>query len=296
MTQVAKGRSQWGRQGPAQHSSGHSGGEELPRRGTRAAGGRAAAAQEELRNNPQQITGRRSPSCCQPDSILPISSKPGTQFVLWQFPAHDTIFFFLLTRFCAKMNCPQKRHFIFFGSGDGFLGRFSSTPCDAHKELLHPAGWCSGCSPKWLQWGGAVPGAPSTAWGSHHLLGAHSAKWQKQQNLAFFFFFSFGFDQINRKKRKNRNKMCLFAFYFILIRLTIPVLSKCLFQHFPAKEFLSLFKMTFRNKFNFRVLSTSVWKSPNCNGIFRLYWHWTFALIQRKSFQNFVSSKKKKKK
>lgn len=74
----------------------------------------------------------------------------------------------------------------------------------------------------------------------------------------FFFFFSFGFDQINRKKRKNRNKMCLFAFYFILIRLTIPVLSKCLFQHFPAKEFLSLFKMTFRNKFNFRVLSTSV--------------------------------------
>lgn len=82
MTQVAKGRSQWGRQGPAQHSSGHSGGKELPRRGTRAAGGRAAAAQEELRNNPQQITGRRSPSCCQPDSILPISSKPGTQFVL----------------------------------------------------------------------------------------------------------------------------------------------------------------------------------------------------------------------
>lgn len=44
--------------------------------------------------------------------------------------------------------------------------------------------------------------------------------------------------------------MCLFPSYFILIGLTILVLSKCLFQHFQAEEFLSLFKMTFRNKFN----------------------------------------------
>lgn len=129
---------------------------------------------------------------------------------------------------------------------------------------------------------------PSSAWSTQ-------CQMAKTAKLGFFFSF-FPLALIKSIGKKKRNKMCLFAFYFILIRLTIPVLSKCLFQHFPAKEFLSLFKMTFRNKFNFRVLSTSVWKSPNCNGIFRLYWHWTFALIQRKSFQNFVSSKKKEKK
>lgn len=59
-------------------------------------------------------------------------------------------------------------------------------------------------------------------------------------------------------KSKKQNKMCLFPSYFILIGLTILVLSKCLFQHFQAEEFLSLFKMTFKNKFNLSVLSTSV--------------------------------------
>lgn len=62
-----------------------------------------------------------------------------------------------------------------------------------------------------------------------------------------------GFAQI-----KKRNKMCLFPSYFILIGLTILVLSKCLFQQFQAEKFLSLFEMTFRNKFNFSVLSSSV--------------------------------------
>lgn len=67
------------------------------------------------------------------------------------------------------------------------------------------------------------------------------------------FIFYDGFTKI-----KKRSKIWLFPSYFILIGLTILMLSKCLFQHFQAEEFLSLFKMTFRNKFNLSVLSTSV--------------------------------------
>lgn len=151
------------------------------------------------------------------------------------------------------MNCPQKRHFVFFGSGMDFWGALAAhhvmptQSCCTHRVMLwvHLKGASIGCSQQ-------VP--PAQCEGPIICLEHKVQNGKNSRIWIFFFFFPLALiKSIGKKKKK-----CLFASYFILIRLTIPVLSKCLFQHFQAKEFLSLFKMTFRNKFNFRVLSTSV--------------------------------------